>query len=340
VSTSVLTVAPGIHCIEVPTPFRVGPVNAYLIEDEPLTLVDNGPNSARSLDALELALTELRYTIADLELLVVTHQHVDHHGLTSTLVRRSGAACAVLDVLAEPLAGWPAYPHRNDELAERLMRRHGVPAEVATVLRAVARAQHGWGGPAQANRRLAPGERLALRERTFEVLHAPGHSPSDTLLWDARQGIMLAGDHLLEHISSNPIIGLPLTEPEATAAFEEQSRPRPLPAYLAALRRTQALDPALVLGGHGKPVVGARTLIDQRLRFHERRAEKIHAMLAEREQTAHEVARSIWGERALTQAFLTLCEVLGHFDVLAENGRARALDDGEIVRLGAVGIVS
>ncbi|MBV9944819.1 MAG: MBL fold metallo-hydrolase [Solirubrobacterales bacterium] len=257
-STSVLTVAPGIHRIKVPTPFRVGPVNAYLIEDEPLTLVDNGPNSARSLDALELALSELRYRVADLELLVVTHQHVDHHGLTSTLVRRSGSALAVLDLLAVPLAGWPAYPERNDALAERLMRRHGVPGEVATVLRAVARAQHGWGGPAEATRRLVPGERLELRDRGFAVLHAPGHSPSDTLLWDGHRGVMLAGDHLLEHISSNPIIGLPLEEPDATAAFDERSRPRPLPAYLATLRRTQALDPALVLGGHGNPVRNAR----------------------------------------------------------------------------------
>ena len=334
-STSVLTVAPGIHRVEVPTPFRVGPVNAYLIEDEPLTLVDNGPNSAKSLDALESALSELRYGIADLQLLVVTHQHVDHHGLTSTLVRRSEAEVAVLDILAQALAAWPAYPERNDELAERLMRRHGVPGDVATVLRALARAQHGWGGAAEATRRLVPGERLELRDRTFEVLHAPGHSPSDTLLWDRGERVMLAGDHLLGHISSNPIIALPLTEPEATGALEEQSRPRPLPGYLAALSRTQTLGPALVLGGHGGPVRDACALIDQRLRFHERRAEKIHAIIAEGPRTAHEVARRIWDERALTQAFLTLCEVLGHVDLLAEDGRAHQLDDGEIVRLEA-----
>jgi len=36
----------GIHRLAIPTPFQVGRVNAYLIEDEPLTLVDTGPNSA------------------------------------------------------------------------------------------------------------------------------------------------------------------------------------------------------------------------------------------------------------------------------------------------------
>ena len=42
----------GIHRLAIPTPFQVGRVNAYLIEDEPLTLVDSGPNSAKALDEL------------------------------------------------------------------------------------------------------------------------------------------------------------------------------------------------------------------------------------------------------------------------------------------------
>ena len=47
--------ADGIHRIQVPTPFAVGRVNVYLIEDEPLTLVDAGPNSATSFDELTKA---------------------------------------------------------------------------------------------------------------------------------------------------------------------------------------------------------------------------------------------------------------------------------------------
>lgn len=43
----------GIHPITLPTGFAVGPVNSYLIEDDPLTLVDAGPNSATTFEALE-----------------------------------------------------------------------------------------------------------------------------------------------------------------------------------------------------------------------------------------------------------------------------------------------
>ena len=44
----------------IPTPFAVGRVNCYLIEDDPLTLVDSGPNSGKALDELEQALARAR----------------------------------------------------------------------------------------------------------------------------------------------------------------------------------------------------------------------------------------------------------------------------------------
>ena len=37
--------AGAIHVLPVPTPFAVGRINCYLVEDDPLTLVDAGPNS-------------------------------------------------------------------------------------------------------------------------------------------------------------------------------------------------------------------------------------------------------------------------------------------------------
>ena len=81
----------GIHCLPIPTPFRVGRVNTYLIDDDPLTLVDSGPNSGTALDALERALAAHGRRVEDLGLIVISHQHIDHLGLVSILARRSGA---------------------------------------------------------------------------------------------------------------------------------------------------------------------------------------------------------------------------------------------------------
>src|SRR5438132_13616340 len=90
----------GIHRLRIPTPFQVGRVNAYLIEDSPLTLIDSGPNSAKALDELEQALASRGHSIEDIELLVITHQHMDHFGLASILARRSGAEVEATDACA------------------------------------------------------------------------------------------------------------------------------------------------------------------------------------------------------------------------------------------------
>ena len=136
----------GIHRLAIPTPFQVGRVNAYLIEDSPLTLIDSGPNSAKALDELEQALAALGHKVEDIELLVVTHQHIDHFGLASILARRSGAEVAALDALAPFLAELrPARPTSTTRSRENLMLRHGIPSDVVTALRAVSASFRGWG---------------------------------------------------------------------------------------------------------------------------------------------------------------------------------------------------
>jgi glyoxylase-like metal-dependent hydrolase (beta-lactamase superfamily II) len=92
----------GVHRLPVPTPFAVGKVNAYLIEDEPLTLVDTGPNSGRSLDVLGESLGAHGHAIEDVGLILVTHNHLDHIGLTQIVVEHSGAEVAALGAAARP----------------------------------------------------------------------------------------------------------------------------------------------------------------------------------------------------------------------------------------------
>src|SRR5437868_5358285 len=88
--------AAGIHRLAIPTPFAVGRVNTYLIEDDPLTLVDSGPNSGRALDELQRALADHGRSIDDIELIIVTHQHIDHIGLVDILASHSGADVAAI----------------------------------------------------------------------------------------------------------------------------------------------------------------------------------------------------------------------------------------------------
>src|SRR3954468_20609922 len=313
----------GIHCMPIPTPFAVGRVNCYLIEDEPLTLLDTGPNSGKALDELEQALAKLGRKVEDIELVVLSHQHMDHLGLAGIVARRSGAEVAALEALAPWAAAYGQNMAADDEFAEAIMARHGIPQDVRHALRAVAGGFRAWGAPVTVTRTLNEGDELALRDRSLRVYHRPGHSPSDTVFVDEERGLALGGDHLLKHISSNPLIARPLN------GSGDGERPQALVTYLDSMARTREMDLDLVLAGHGEPIDDHRTLIDERFRLHARRAEKLRKLIAEQPRTAYELAQAMWGNVAVTQAYLTLSEVLGHTDLLVNDGRVREAVDGD-----------
>jgi glyoxylase-like metal-dependent hydrolase (beta-lactamase superfamily II) len=317
-------VSEGIHRVSIPTPFAVGRVNVYLIEDEPLTLVDAGPNSATSFDELTRGLAALGHALEEIELVVLTHQHIDHLGLVSLVAQRSGAEVAAIDAAVPFIENYSQEAQRDDEFARSMMLRNGIPEDVVSALSSVSQAFRAWGARADVTRVVYDGEEMSFRDRKLLVHHRPGHSPTDTVFHDPDRRTLIAGDHLLGHISSNPLITRP------TDGSSE--RPQALVTYLRSLGATREMDLELVLPGHGDPITDHRKLIDERFGLHRRRAEKIHGLIAERPRTAYEIAQGLWGNIAVTQAYLTLSEVLGHIDLLLNDGRVREVErDGVAV---------
>ena len=315
-----------IHCLPVPTPFAVGRVNVYLVEDDPLTLVDAGPNSGTSLTSLERSLAELGRKVEDLERIVVTHQHMDHIGLVQILADRAGAEVVALEAFAPWLAGYSEAMEADDAFASAVMARNGIPADVRMALRSVSVAYRALGGAATVTRTVRDGDTLGFADRSWTVHHRPGHSPSDTVFHDAQRGELIAGDHLIKQISSNPLVSRPL------GGTESSERPQALVIYLESLAKTQAMELERVLPGHGQEIHDHRDLIDERLRLHDRRARKLLGLIAEQPRTAYQLAQAMWGNVAVTQAYLTLSEVLGHVDLLRNDGRVVEVEDDGVVR--------
>jgi glyoxylase-like metal-dependent hydrolase (beta-lactamase superfamily II) len=319
--------AAGIHRLAIPTPFAVGRVNTYLIEDDPLTLVDSGPNSGRALDELQRRLHDRGHSLEDIELILVTHQHIDHTGLVEIVRSHSQAEVAAIEQAVPFVENYAGAAADDDRFAMDLMVRHGIPGEVARALGSVSAAFRGWGAKARITRPLKDGETIEFRDRTLEVHFRPGHSPTDTVFEDAERKTLLAADHLIGHISSNPLISRPMDGGE---------RPQALVTYMESLRKTREMDVELVLPGHGDPITDHRALIDQRFEMHARRAEKLYDLISERSRTAHELAQALWGNIAVTQAYLTLSEVIGHTDLLVNDGRVREVEEDGVVRFVTV----
>jgi glyoxylase-like metal-dependent hydrolase (beta-lactamase superfamily II) len=222
-----------------------------------------------------------------------------------------------LDILAEYATAFWERARADDDFAAELMFRHGVPADTVAITQRVASIARNWGADFETTRFLRASSTIELRDRSLRVIHAPGHSPTDTLFFDEMHGVLFSGDHLLAGTSSSALASLPA---EANGARCQRSHRQGLVEYIDSLRVTRELNASVVLGGHGGPFSEHRALIDSRLAHYEAQAEVILSLVREQPRTAYQIAKVIWGNVAVTQAFFTLSQVLGHIDVLTIDG--------------------
>jgi glyoxylase-like metal-dependent hydrolase (beta-lactamase superfamily II) len=300
----------------------LGSVNVWLLERDPLTLVDTGPLSDEALTVLEQELAGRGLTIEDVELVLLTHHHLDHTGLAATIKERSGARVAALDATA-------AWGVRYHELAageraftEQLLAAHGVPqqqiADTAPFWAHIVRSSADY----ETDVLLADGDTIDAGGRTFRVVHRPGHSTTDTLYVDEAANEAFVGDHLLAKITS----GAEATE----SVLPARGRRRALYDYLTGLRLTAAMGLHTTFTGHGPVIADAAGLIDERMAFHSTRLDHVEGIVDGGASTAFEISRKLWSDEvARTQTVLAIWEVLGHLDILVARGVLQEhVDDG------------
>jgi glyoxylase-like metal-dependent hydrolase (beta-lactamase superfamily II) len=300
------------------TPFRVGPVNCYLLADPPVTLIDPGMLLPGSLEQLAALLADHGRQFSDVEQIVITHAHPDHFGAAAAVAARSGGhiVCGVPEMTS--LLG----PPDPGPLVDYLVRL-GVPKPVLPTLvgtRGLA-GLIGWADPRDVVG-VADGATIVAGGRQLQALVTPGHAAGHLSLWDPGAGVLFSGDHLLARIIPTTSLGI------------EDPRDRDprggLVDYLAGLPRFTGLDPAVILPGHGRPFTNMDAL-EGRLRAHSReRAEEILRLLADGPATPFEVTlRLLWqpeGPRLLAG----VAHVQGHLDLLVRAGRV-ASETAEVI---------
>ena len=320
-------VPPYLHTFSIPTPFPVGPVNVYLAEGEPLTLVDAGPCCDPALELLEKALSGCGYRVADLQRIILTHAHADHCGMAAELARVSGA-----EVLTHAANGPWLDKHANTQrlaFYAEVMYWAGVPAKTLAGLARMQRGVERYSEFVVPDRVLADGDVLQLGGEDWRVLHTPGHAGGLICLYQPQRRLLISSDHLLRDISSNPVV-----EPPAPG---ETERPRCLVKYMAQLRRVAELDVALALPGHGPPITDHRALIRERLDFHTERACRVLDTLGDDALTVHEIASVLFPDLDFINYFLALSEVIGHLQWLEVEGRVTHNEQGDVARWRQVG---
>jgi len=339
---------PGVHKIVLPTPFDVASVQAYVLEGDPLTLVDVGVRSAESRRTLESALEALGHGLEDIGRVVVTHAHRDHMGQIQSL-RDAGVELEVWAHEADaPLI--EGYSVEADELLREsagLFLEYGVPAEVVERHTAWRRAripqEQGYCEPTAVDRALVDGERVSFKDFELRVVHAPGHTPGHLLLHDEEHRVLFTGDHIMGSGTVPAISTHYLPDPTAVPDPSDPAGRRPrfqgLVEYLRSLRKLRGTAYRYLLPGCGGVIRRTARAIDDTLLFYDVRIQRIERGLRKlaamgQPVTGWDLLRALYPELELeSQLRLPMMVVIGSLDELEARGQVRTErgDDGVLV---------
>lgn len=295
---------------KIPTIFSIGPINVYLINAEPLTLIDTGLQNAEAETALKAGLHSLGYSMKDIRRILITHGDYDHSGLAVKISEASGALIYVHEMEKLKMDGWNRFITRK----AAVLMAGGLPPKVFEEVIAATQNRVGIAQPLREYIPLSGGEILPFEGFDLEVYYTPGHALGHLCFFLRKQGILFAGDTLLAHVTPNPQL-----EIDENA---QDGRFKTLKQYMDSLDLLEKLPVNKVLTGHGRPVLNIEKRIAEIREHHSRRAKKIARALAANAKplSPYQLALDLYKVLDGYNNVLGVSEIWGHLDILQEAG--------------------
>ncbi|MBS4191138.1 MBL fold metallo-hydrolase [Bacillus sp. FJAT-49705] len=307
----------GLAKLVIPTPFSVGDVNVYVVKGERLTLVDVGPKTEEAWEALNAQLKDLHLSPDDIEQVVLTHHHPDHAGLLDYFPQ-------TLDVYGHRnnqrwLHRTDAFLKAHDEFYYDLFPRCGIPEQYLSFIDLMKKPLY-FSCSRSLSGELKEGD-IPPGLYSWTVIETPGHAQSHIGLFREKDGVFIGGDHLLAHISPNPLMEPPL--PGKT------KRPKPQVQYNESLKKLLQLPIQLCYSGHGDNIYHVHELIEKRLVRQHERALHVKKWLEEEPLTVFEICQRLFPTVYKKEFSLTISETIAQLDYLHALGAISINKEGK-----------
>jgi glyoxylase-like metal-dependent hydrolase (beta-lactamase superfamily II) len=297
--------------ISLPTPFYIGPVNVYLIAEDPITLIDTGPKTKEAAAALRAGLRGAGFLTSDIRRIVLTHAHEDHCGLAKSL--RDEAKNA--EVLVHEWETGHRVGRLEHEEHRALLVRAGVSASEIDAMRRVYEGVRLYGDSFAEHEysALADNSELEFESGALKVIHTPGHTPGSCSFIREADRTVIAGDCVLKRITPNPVLSPDPIDPA--------KRFHSLAEYLVSLARIRTFAPTLVHGGHGDCVHDYEELFNRYVRAIQQRQGQVIGLLPNAGATAWDISQSLFPDTDDVHRFLAVSEAVAHLDLAHSEGK-------------------
>jgi glyoxylase-like metal-dependent hydrolase (beta-lactamase superfamily II) len=299
-----------IEKLVIPTPFPVGPINIYLVVDDPITLVDTGPKTDAASAALREQLRALKFKTEDIRRIVLTHTHEDHCGLAGMLQRESGARVYVHEWEYQNIAD-----HGHTRVDPELLKRAGAPREELESMAARYQLIHHFADAVEDVEAYRDEQEFVFASGALRVIHTPGHTPGSSCLLRESNRLMLAGDTILKNITPNPVLNSDPIDPGR--------RFPSLGEYLVSLARIRALAPTLLKTSHGDDVTDYEEHFHGLVRHIQERLAKVIRLVPKQGTTAWEMAKTLFPKATDINRFLAVSEAVANLDLAVAEGKLR-----------------
>lgn len=295
-----------VHKIEIPTPYAVGDVNAFVVKGDALTIFDVGPKTMDAYDALKWGIRAAGYQLQDIEQVVLTHHHPDHAGWVDAFPHAEIIGHEYND---KWLRHDEAFLRYHEQFYSERLYEYGIPREYIQSNVHVRRELE-FVGERPLTQILYDGDEVPGHPG-LKAIETLGHAQSHFIFWSERTHNVIGGDLLLEKITPNPLIEPPLNP--------TLGRTKSLLQYNESLEILKQLPVKTMYTGHGADLANIHGIIDKRLERQQQQSMKVLELLGEEALTVVQLTERLYPAIFPRQLGLTLSKTLGHVDYLEAN---------------------
>jgi Zn-dependent hydrolases, including glyoxylases len=301
-------------------PYRLRHVHAYLLaKDKELALFDTGFNMPGSYETLEKDLANIGFCINDIRHIFLTHVHTDHCSMAGLLQKKTNAKIYL------SAAAFDEYLHfRQADLAVSQARqfysRHGMSSHEIDAVIEEYEDMRGIIAEFNIDDYLQNNEIREFGDWKFKVIFTPGHATGHVCFFFRKEGILLAGDHILPYIA-------PSLSPNI---FDDNFRP--LQIYLDSLQVIQQLPLTTIHPGHGNSFNGVSERLSEIRAHHGQRKQLIFGFVNEIPKTTYTLANEIFGNNIPDfEKFMALNETHVYLQELKFEGAIKEKMNGKVL---------